>query len=299
MDIWVQEGCLHKEDTAMTIPDGERLLFEDLPEYPAENADARVSTKPRLGIRYIGLDQIDDDPKHVRQIPPEDLSGLTESLRAFGQLQSIVVRPSTVAPNKFVVIVGRCRVIAARKAGITTLRALVSDTDKPLVLQLVENLVRHDLHPVDEALAIRSALQGAKSAKDLAQVVGRSTSHISRCLRIAEMDGSVLRALRQKACAFSVANELANPSLSDAQRMTAIALADNKLTSSHITAAAKIGKADNKYRAATQQHLCKRVVKTLNQILDSFRADGTDVERMSAPELVALINETANGTKEA
>jgi ParB family chromosome partitioning protein len=280
----------------MTSPDGDRPLFEDLPEHPAPAAAG--SKRPRLGDRIVDVDLIDDDRDHARRtVDAEDLSALAESLAALGQVQPIVVRPSIVAPGRFVVVVGRRRLLAARRAKIGALRAVVFETEKPLALQLAENLARAKLHPVDEAVAVCEAARFFDSAEALARAVGRSPSHVSRCRRIVDIDVSILEALRRKACAFSVALELADPTLTDAQRMAAIAGAGDRLTSGDVAAARRVRPAEPR-GAPTPQALCRRICKPLAMVLDEFKNAGADLDRMTVPELLDLIRTTAKAQDE-
>jgi ParB/RepB/Spo0J family partition protein len=277
----------------MNSLDEERPLFDDLPEHPVPSAAATGARKPRLGDRIVDVALIDDDPAHARgTIDPDGIRALAESLTAVGQIQPIGVRPSPDAPGRFVVVVGRRRVLAARQAKLGALRAVVFETDKPLTLQLAENLARAKLHPVDEALAVCEAVRFFESADACARAVGRRPSHVSRCRRIAAMDAATLEALRRTTCAFSVALELADPALTDAQRMDAIARAGEKLTSVDI-AAVRRGPRE-RTAPPSPQTLCRRISKPLAMVVDEFRNAGADLDRMTVPELLTLIAATAN-----
>ena len=110
----------------------------------------------------IPLDKIVPDPDQPREeFDPEALERLAESLKTRGQLQPIRVRWDE-AQGKYVIICGERRWRAARMAGLATMSCVVSegpiDAGELLALQLIENCLREDLRPIEQARAFKSLM---------------------------------------------------------------------------------------------------------------------------------------------
>jgi ParB family chromosome partitioning protein len=138
----------------------------------------------------IPLERIDADPNQPRREFDEDeLARLAASLKAHGQLQPIRVRYDETR-ERFVVIVGERRLRAARLAGLPMLTAIVDQTEQSarLEIQLIENLARADLKPMEEARAFATLRDTyGYSAKTLAERLGVSESKVSRSLALLEL----------------------------------------------------------------------------------------------------------------
>jgi ParB family chromosome partitioning protein len=128
-----------------------------------------------------------------RKFDSEALAGLTESVRAQGVVQPVVVRPLT--GGTYELIAGERRWRAARAAGLATVPALVRETGDrdSLVLALVENVAREDLSPVEEARACATLMdEFGLSLGDVAERVGRSKPAVSNRVRLLELPDDVL-----------------------------------------------------------------------------------------------------------
>ena len=81
----------------------------------------------------------------------EDLEDLTNSIKERGVIQPIIVRKSSLEDNKFELIAGERRWLAARKAGLHDIPVVVTEADdlKSLEFAIVENVQRHDLNPLE------------------------------------------------------------------------------------------------------------------------------------------------------
>src|SRR4051812_5207719 len=125
----------------------------------------------------IPVDRIQADPDQPREeFDEEALDRLAESLRSKGQLQPIRVRWDE-GRGAYVIVMGERRWRAAIKAGLATLSCVVHqgpvDPGELLALQLVENAVREDLKPIEQAKAYRKLQElygwsGNRLAKELA-----------------------------------------------------------------------------------------------------------------------------------
>ncbi len=146
---------------------------------------------------YIALDKIRDDLDQVRRDWGYDggkdrLQELVESIRLHGVLQAIEVSPRP--GGLYDVLIGHRRFDAARKAGLREIPAVVrrATNDERIVLQLVENLLRADVSPVDEGEAYKSLIDNYRyTIATLSTKFGKSLPYISARLRI--LDDNVLR----------------------------------------------------------------------------------------------------------
>src|SRR5687767_1885050 len=131
----------------------------------------------------------------------EALLALSESIKARGILQPLVVRP--LPGGEYELIAGERRLRAARMAGLEQVPALVRDTEDAdrLELALIENMAREDLNPVEEARACATLVEDLGITKEeLGRRLGRSRVAISNLIR--------LLALPDEALAFLESGEL-------------------------------------------------------------------------------------------
>jgi ParB/RepB/Spo0J family partition protein len=120
------------------------------------------------GAREVPVDQVVPDPKQPRQDWRHDdgeqrLDELAASISEFGLLQPLLVREDGVLDDgrtRYVIISGGRRRAAAERAGRDTISIVVrgDESERVRVLQLVENLQRQDLAPLDEARAYQELL---------------------------------------------------------------------------------------------------------------------------------------------
>jgi ParB/RepB/Spo0J family partition protein len=112
---------------------------------------------------------------------------LAESVRKVGVLQPILVRPHPVEPAMFEIVAGESRWRAAKVAELQYIPATIRDlTDlEALELQVLENLHRNDLHPIEEAEGFQQLLNANGYTVDtLAERVGKSRSAIYASLKL-------------------------------------------------------------------------------------------------------------------
>ena len=145
----------------------------------------------------IPVDQIEANPAQPRKsFSPEALEELVTSIRASGVIQPVIVRHR--GPG-YQLIAGERRWRAARQAGLERIPAIVRDaTDaESLELALVENLLREDLNPIDEAEAYEKLLgQFGWTQEELAGRIGRDRSSIANSLRLLRLPEEIQADLR-------------------------------------------------------------------------------------------------------
>lgn len=134
-----------------------------------------------------------------RQTFDEDsIASLSASIRQVGVLQPLVVRPSP--DGRYELVVGERRWRAARRAGLSTVPALVVETDDRGAMQraLVENIHRQDLGPLEEAAAYGQMIgEAGLTHEQLAERVGLSRPAVTNALRLLDLPDSVQALLRQ------------------------------------------------------------------------------------------------------
>jgi ParB family chromosome partitioning protein len=147
-------------------------------------ADGHPTTS---GPRYqeIRLSDIRPNPKNPRTVFDEEaLAELAHSIREFGLLQPVVVRP---VPDGYELVMGERRWRAAQRAGVQTIAAIVRRTEDADLLRdaLLENIHRSNLNPLEEAAAYQQLLEEFDvTHEELAGRLGRSRPVISNTIRL-------------------------------------------------------------------------------------------------------------------
>ena len=143
----------------------------------------------------VGL--IKPNPSQPRtKFDPEALAGLAASIEASGIVQPLLVRP--LHDGSYELIAGERRWRAAKQAGLERVPAVVRDPEEAERLQaaLIENMVREDLNPVEEARACASLVEDlGLSKEELARRVGRSRPAVSNLIRLLDLPDEALALL--------------------------------------------------------------------------------------------------------
>lgn len=166
---------------------------------------------PRRGAEALRLIDLADVllARNVRStLDAQRLAELTESVRQVGVLQPILVRPRGL---KFEVIAGGRRVRAARAAGLSRVPAYVRPASDAEVaeLQLVENVQREGLDPLEEAAGYRRLRdEFGHTAETIAALVGKSRSYVFSVLRLCALPEATKEAVREGRITKSVAIHL-------------------------------------------------------------------------------------------
>ncbi|WP_136517630.1 ParB/RepB/Spo0J family partition protein [Cellulomonas telluris] len=160
---------------------------------PAGDEDGLV---PVPGARFAELpvDAIRPNPRQPRSVFDEDaLAELVGSIREIGVLQPVVVRP---VDEGYELIMGERRWRATQEAGLTTIPAIVRETEDGDLLRdaLLENLHRAELNPLEEAAAYQQLLDDfGCTHEELAARIHRSRPQISNTLRLLRLPPLVQR----------------------------------------------------------------------------------------------------------
>lgn len=169
-------------------------------------SSAPVATAEELvavpGARLANLNPLDIVPNAQQprtEFREEELDELRVSIREFGVLQPIVVRPlvdAVVGGPQYELIMGERRLRATKSLGLATIPAIIKDTADDAMLRdaLLENLHRAQLNPLEEASAYQQLLSDFGITQDeLAQRIGRSRPQITNTIRLLRLPESVQR----------------------------------------------------------------------------------------------------------
>lgn len=140
----------------------------------------------------IEVDRIRPNPRQPRRtFDDAALDGLVESVRAAGLVQPIVVRDTG---DGFEIVAGERRWRAAQRAQLHEVPVIVrhlSDAET-FELAIIENIQRQELNAIEEAFAYRRlATDYGHKQEAIAQLVGKSRSHVANMLRLLELPDSV------------------------------------------------------------------------------------------------------------
>ena len=175
----------------------QRGLGRGLSALLSSTPDESSTPVDREALVEIPVDQIDVNPNQPRKVfDANALQELAASIKASGVIQPVVVRRLN---GSYQLIAGERRWRAARQAGLDRIPAVVRDaTDvESLEIALVENLLREDLNPMEEAEAYHKLLaQFGWTQEELAHRVGRDRSSIANALRLLRLPEAIQADLR-------------------------------------------------------------------------------------------------------
>lgn len=184
------------------------------------SAPAAVLTPDRLqgvsrskAAAEIPLAKIGPDPDQPREeFDPESLNRLAESLKSRGQLQPIRVRWDE-GRGLYVIVCGERRWRAAELGGLKTMSCVIMDgpvsAGELLMIQVVENALREDLRPIEQARAFRSLMDvNGWSTHQVARELAVDQSSVVRALALLELPPDVQARVEQGALKPATAYEL-------------------------------------------------------------------------------------------
>jgi ParB family transcriptional regulator, chromosome partitioning protein len=148
-------------------------------------------------LRELPIEMIKPNPSQPRRrFDPESMEVLEASIKATGMVQPLLVRP--LPDGSYELIAGERRLRAAQQVGLERVPAVVRDFAESERLQtaLVENMVREDLNPVEEARACAALVEDlGLSKEEVGRRVGRSRSAISNLIRLLDLPDQALELL--------------------------------------------------------------------------------------------------------
>lgn len=196
---------------------GESPTGSDAAPGSAAPAQAGTPQGARQGVGAIPVDRIRPNPQQPRRVFDDaELERLADSLRRHGVLQPVVVRAREDAPDRYELVVGERRWRAAKLAGLDAIPATVRDVAAPALLEvaLVENVQRHDLNPIELALAFRELVDAGATQEAVGARVGMDRSSVANHLRLLELPRELQEDVERGTLGFGHAKavlQLVNP----------------------------------------------------------------------------------------
>jgi ParB family chromosome partitioning protein len=177
---------------------------------PSSEPVSDMAPVGQAAVLEIPIEAIEANPNQPRKdFDNKALNDLAQSLRRSGILQPVVIRRK--GDDRYQLVVGERRWRAAKLAGLRTIPAIVREVGDPetLELALVENLLREDLNPMEEAEAYQRLLaEFGWTQEQLAERVGKDRSSVANCLRLLRLPAEIQADLRSGRLAMGHARAL-------------------------------------------------------------------------------------------
>ena len=125
----------------------------------------------------------------------KNIEELTNSIKERGIIQPIIVRKSEDQRNKYEIIAGERRWLAAQNSGLHEVPVVVTEANdlKSLEFAIVENVQRQDLNPIEEAQGYQRLInEFSYDQEKVAKFIGKSRSHVTNCLRLLSLPREVI-----------------------------------------------------------------------------------------------------------
>jgi len=139
----------------------------------------------------------------------EKAKELVASVKAKGILQPLLVRPQ--GKNKYEIVAGERRWRAAQAAGLHEVPVVIKEMsdEESLEIAIIENIQRHDLNPIEEALGYQRLMEEFSHTQNaLGKAVGKSRSHIANMMRLLSLPDDVQSLMRDGAISMGHARAL-------------------------------------------------------------------------------------------
>ena len=160
----------------------------------------------------ISISSIVPNKNQPRKLFEKDaLDELTNSIKARGIIQPLIVRKSDDQDDKFELIAGERRWQAAQSAGLHEVPAVIIQADnlKSLEFAIIENVQRKDLNAIEEAESYRNLIDNfGYDQEKVSKFIGKSRSYITNSLRILNLPPEVLKFIEEKKLSFGHAKVL-------------------------------------------------------------------------------------------
>jgi ParB family chromosome partitioning protein len=171
-------------------------------------AESRI---PGNLVVNLAIADIDKNPFQTRYVESDDaLEELTNSIKANGVLQPILVRPAE-EEGRYILILGERRLHASKLAGKTTVPAMVRRVSEQQAAEMtiIENLQREDLSPLEQAEAFRLLSEEFKLTQaQIGERVGLSRESVANYMRLLKLPAPTMQLLARGEISFATAKEL-------------------------------------------------------------------------------------------
>ena len=168
-----------------------------------------MAKRPKETVSEIEMGLIDEPDGIIRmEIDPEKLLELSESIKAIGQLQPILVRPKG---KRYEIVYGHRRFLAAQLLDRTRILASVKNIDDATtaLMRATENIAREDISPIEEAAVYLDLRETAGlTAAQIGKRMGKSAGLIKRRMDLLRMPPCLQKAVHRKEIPYTGAEEL-------------------------------------------------------------------------------------------
>lgn len=153
---------------------------------------SKASSAPSRGASEISINDIRANPNQPRKrFAPEKLEELIKSVRAKGILEPLIVKE---VGNKYELIAGERRFIAAQRAGLKAVPVIIKNVSsaEQLEIGLIENIMRQDLNPVEEAVAFKNLMESYKcTQEELSDRIGTNRANVANIVRVLKLPAEI------------------------------------------------------------------------------------------------------------
>lgn len=168
-------------------------------------------------FKVVALSDLTTDPNQPRKFFDKvAMDELALSIKDKGVLQPILIRPNGTA-GKFMVVCGERRFRASAAAGVTDIPAVIRDLtdDEALDMQITENLQRKDVHPMEEAIAVKSLFDAGKNVEEVAARLGKSDFYVRQRVKLCALSAEWQKTFFENRMSIAVALKVAlfNPTV--------------------------------------------------------------------------------------
>lgn len=237
------------------------------------------------GITLLAVTSITANPRQARQIFDEEaLQALADSIRRYGVVQPIVVRP--LADKTYELIAGERRWRASQRAGLKEIPALIRTCEdtKATEISLIENIQRENLNVIEEAAAYKLLIDMNNWKQDeLAAKVGKSRSHVANIMRLLSLAPPVRKLIENGALTMGQARPLLQLKSPEVQEKVAQRIVATDLSARQAETLVK--------------HLLKGKKKTVTKGVDTYIEDLQDRLKMRLGTNVAIRVQKGNTGK--
>jgi ParB family chromosome partitioning protein len=170
-------------------------------------AESRI---PANLVVSLEIADIEKNPFQTRYVDDDDaLEELADSIKANGVVQPIMVRPGE--DGRYILVLGERRLLASKKAGKTTIPAMVRrlSLQQAAELTIIENLQRENLSALEQAEAFRMLSNTFQmTQQQIGERVGLSRTSVANYMRLLKLPRDVMQLLAEKKISFAEAKEL-------------------------------------------------------------------------------------------
>ncbi|NQZ31119.1 MAG: ParB/RepB/Spo0J family partition protein [Oceanospirillaceae bacterium] len=163
----------------------------------AEQNLASETASPTEGYRILDVTRIQRGKYQPRRdLEPQALEDLCNSIKAQGVMQPIIIRP--VSADMYEIIAGERRWQATQLAGLDTIPVIIKDVsdEAAIAMALIENIQRENLNAMEEAIALKRLQDEFDlTQQEVATAVGKSRSAVTNLLRLTKLTEDVRKLL--------------------------------------------------------------------------------------------------------